>query len=118
VNPLDRAAGVDRGSQSLLLRSSPGAPATHPLDASGTDRAPARLFAMQPRSAASAQAVMDNPRAMLARAQQVMELASLAGSTEVFRREIAVAAYLAEMEAQREMTRLQREALMTREWSA
>ncbi len=61
---------------------------------------------------------MDNPRAMLARAQQVMDLATMSGSTDTFRRQIAVAAYLAEMEAQREMARLQREALMTREWSA
>jgi hypothetical protein len=61
---------------------------------------------------------MDNPRAMIARAQQVMELASLSGSTDAFRRQIAVAAYLAEMEAQREMAHLAREALVAREWSA
>lgn len=61
---------------------------------------------------------MDNPRAMIARAQQVMDLASMSGSTEEFRRQIAVAAYLAEMEAQREMARLAREALVAREWSA
>jgi len=61
---------------------------------------------------------MDNPRAMLARAEQVMDLANMSGSTDAFRRQIAVAAYLAEMEAQQEMARLQREALMTREWLA
>ena len=116
VDPLGPSS-LDRAGQSLL-RSPAAARSAGPSEASGPERPPARLFALQPRSAASAQAVMDNPRAMLARAEQVMELASMSGSTEAFRRQIAVAAYLAEMEAQREMARLQREALMTREWSA
>ncbi len=61
---------------------------------------------------------MDNPRAMMRRAQQVLELATMGGATPAFRRQIAVAAYLAEMEAQREIARLQREALVVQEWSA
>ena len=116
MDPLGPSS-LDRAGRSLL-RSPAAARAAEPSEATGPERAPARLFALQPRSAASAQAVMDNPRAMLARAEQVMELASMSGSTDAFRRQIAVAAYLAEMEAQREMARLQREALMTREWSA
>ena len=116
MDPLGTAS-LDRAGQTLLRpRAAVRSPA--PSEAGGLDRPPSRLFALQPRSSASAQAVMDNPRAMLARAEQVMELATMSGSTDTFRRQIAVAAYLAEMEAQREMARLQREALMTREWSA
>ena len=48
----------------------------------------------------------------------MLELAMMSGSTEAFRRQIAVAAYLAEMEAMREIARMQREVLIVREWSA
>jgi hypothetical protein len=117
MDPLDSTAILDRASQSFL-RSSGGPAAARSAQPVGSDRSPSRLFAVRPRSAASAQAAMDNPRAMLARAQQVMNLATMSGATAAFRRQIAVAAYLAEMEAQREMARLQREALVAREWSA
>jgi hypothetical protein len=117
MNPLDSTAIPERTAQSLF-RPSAGPAAMRPAEPDGSARTPSRLFAVRPRSSASAEAAMNNPRAMIARAQQVMDLASMAGATDAFRRQIAVAAYLAEMEAQREMAQLQREALVAREWSA
>jgi hypothetical protein len=114
MGPLESTAIPDRAAQSFL-RAPAGPSVTQAVE---PDRSASRLFAVRPRSSASAEAAMNNPRAMIARAQEVMDLASMSGSTEAFRRQIAVAAYLAEMEAQREMARLQREALVAREWSA
>ena len=117
MDPLDSTAILDRAAQSFL-RPPAGVTRERRAEPSGTGTPSSafHLFDVRPRSSASS--AMDNPRAMLRRAQQVLELASMSGSTEAFRRQIAVAAYLAEMEAQREMARMQREALMVREWSA
>jgi len=116
MDPLGSTAIPDRPSRSFL-RAPEDAARQRPMEpaATTTSTSASRLFDVRPRSADS---VMDNPRAMMRRAQQVLELATMGGSTEAFRRQIAVAAYLAEMEAQREIARLQREALMVQEWSA
>lgn len=117
MDPLDSTAILDRAAQSLLRPSAGRRSERGVLPTStGTAASASHLFDVRPRSSASS--AMENPRAMLRRAQQVLELAAMSGSTDVFRRQIAVAAYLAEMEAQREMARLQREALMAREWFA
>lgn len=116
MDPLESTAIPDRISRPSL-RSPEGAAAQQPIEpaVAATSTSASRVFEVRPRSA---EAAMDNPRAMMRRAQQVMELATMSGSTEAFRRQIAVAAYLAEMEAQREIARMQREALIVQEWSA
>ena len=116
MDPLDSTAILDRASRSFLRSPEGGAP-QRPIEpaAAPASSSASRVFEVRPRSPDSS---MDNPRAMMRRAQQVLEIATMGGSTEAFRRQIAVAAYLAEMEAMREIARLQREVLMVREWSA
>ena len=59
-----------------------------------------------------------NPREMIRKAEEVLQIATMSGSSAVFRRQIASAAYLAEIEAQMELARLQREGSAAREWFA
>jgi hypothetical protein len=55
---------------------------------------------------------------MIRKAEEVLQIATLSGSSAVFRRQIAAAAYLAEIEAQRELAQLQHEGTVGREWFA
>ncbi|MGA2381457.1 MAG: hypothetical protein ABSG85_19325 [Spirochaetia bacterium] len=55
---------------------------------------------------------------MIRKAEEVLQLVTMSGSSAVFRRQIAAAAYLAEIEAQRELAGLQHEGTVRREWFA
>jgi hypothetical protein len=55
---------------------------------------------------------------MIRTAEEVLQIAATSGLSAAFRRQIAAAAYLAEIEAQIERARLQREGMVAREWFA
>jgi hypothetical protein len=55
---------------------------------------------------------------MILKAEEVLQIATMSGSSPAFRRQIAAAAYIAEIEAQSELARLQRESPIRREWFA
>lgn len=59
-----------------------------------------------------------NPRALIRDAEEVLQLITISASSAVFRRQIAAAAYLAEIEAQRELAASLREGASGREWFA
>jgi len=148
MDPLDSTAILDRAVESLLRPSAgpTGARRAEPrntetLRGAGaippkaeTERSRGSSQAPQPSpgrltpsrasysSAAWAQSPVspagDNPRAMIRKAEEVLQIAAMSGSSAVFRRQIAAAAYLAEIEAQRELARLQHEGSVRREWFA
>ena len=63
--------------------------------------------------------IVDNPQATIRKAEEVLQIAATNGSSVVFRRRIAAAAYLAEIEAQRELARMRREGPAgIRQWFA
>ena len=148
MNPLDSTAILDRAVESLLRpsagstsarRAEPrntetlgGAGAIPPRaeteESQGSSQAPQPSPGRLTPSRASYSSatwtqtqvspVGDNPRAMIRKAEEVLQLVTMSGSSAVFRRQIAAAAYLAEIEAQRELAGLQHEGTVRREWFA
>ena len=102
VDPLDSTAILDRAVDSLLRPS-----LARPSSArEATPRAP---LAPPSTNQTGLSAIIDNPRVTIRKAEEVLQSIAASGFSVVFRRRIAVAAYLAEIEAQKELAKMRRE---------